>query len=45
MPRISRSRWRSSDYGEKVTYKIKGPKVEITTHYPDGRPETESFRL
>ena len=44
-PGSGESRWRSSDYGEKVTYKIKGRKVEITTHYPDGPPETEGFRL
>ena len=44
-PGSGESRWRSSDYGERVTFEIKGPKVEITTHYPDGPPETEGFRL
>lgn len=44
-PGSGESRWRSSDYGEKVTFEIKGPKVEITTHYPDSAPETEGFEL
>jgi hypothetical protein len=44
-PGSGESRWRSSDYGERVTFEIKGRKVEITTHYPDSAPEAESFEL
>ena len=44
-PGSGESGWRSSDYGERVTFELKGRKVEITTHYPDSPPETEGFRL